>query len=711
MLAALTLASLVAPCSRLAQIARTRMSQARWRRLSSATVAPSAAPSPPVSPPEHAGAPSTAADDTMPGLIDMVDVEDGGDWQVVRDFAAAHGQLEALNAFLEYAKGAVLHAEDIVGPENLEGIARETKRKLLHFEGRPELAELAMQLARLVLPHVGLEGRPVGITRGDGSVAGVSLIVTLPGAERQPSHLDANVEDVYSVIVPLSQRRLHVVSRQEPIVLGPGDALVFKASELCHGGDGLGQGEDMRCALFFYVGHGVTEDVVDQSFECEWRSTKQWAQALPTEGLVAALRKPEVEKVGEVVAELHGRLLAEDAAQRPRLEAEAAATVLRGLRKVAGRVTSPSVLAEVGAGRWPPGAPIMLYSARLAVAVADTLDRGTTDVEELMRDITHALAPALRPMTDGALHVLRLGGGSEKLKVRPARMMTCDAIAGLLEWGRLRMPDLATDVDGPLVHLVGYYLWTVDSIPADEEYARHREAAVRGIWDMQIDLREACARETAPRVEVAGLKYPLLWQPAYSPSMRSLERELAAGFRPGGIEREEAGRALLSEFMLISTRLVSIGWSRIRAAATAATAGDDNEEARRMGTTFGMVLTQARDRAEQRMAALRQARDEAGQSTGGQAASTPGWEDTALETMVGISGALHVFADRARKYDHDKRRGKGAPAFWEAFVAATKEGMASTPPQSLSEAQQKAGARLQGPGRGVGRLGGRPPAD
>ena len=63
-----------------------------------------------------------------------LDVEDGGDWQVVRDFAAAHGQLEALNAFLEYAKGAVLHAEDIVGPESLEGIARETKRKLLRFD-------------------------------------------------------------------------------------------------------------------------------------------------------------------------------------------------------------------------------------------------------------------------------------------------------------------------------------------------------------------------------------------------------------------------------------------------------------------------------------------------------------------------------------------------------------------------------------------------
>ena len=113
-----------------------------------------------------------------------------------------------------------------------------------------------------------------------------------------------------------------------------------------------------------------------------------------------------------------------------------------------------------------------------------------------------------------------------------------------------------------------------------------------------------------------------------------------------------------------------------------------------MGTTFGMVLTQARDRAEQRMAALRQARDEAGQSTGGQAASALGWEDTALETMVVISGALNVFADRARKYDREKKRGGAAPAFWAAFVAATGAGAAWTPPQSLSEAQQRAGARL-----------------
>ena len=46
------------------------------------------------------------------------------------------------------------------------------------------------------------------------------------------------------------------------------------------------------------------------------------------EGLVAALRKLKAEKVGEVITELHGRLLTGDAAQRPRLGAGAAVTVL-----------------------------------------------------------------------------------------------------------------------------------------------------------------------------------------------------------------------------------------------------------------------------------------------------------------------------------------------------------------------------------------------
>ena len=329
MLAASVLASLAALCSWLARIARARISRARWRRMPNAEVTPSppsaaaappppsatAAPSPPGSPPEHAGASSTATDSEMPSLVDVV-VEEGDleyDCQVVRNFAAAHGQLGTIDTLLEYAKGAMQHAEDLVGPERLEGIPGASGRKLLRFEGWPRLARLATRLVQMVLPHVGLKDEPVGIERGDGSVAGVSLIVTMPGAERQPSHLDADVEDVYSVIVPLTPRRVHVVSRPEPILLDPGDALVFNAGKLCHGGDGLALGEDVRVALFCSVGTGVTEEVITQSFECEWGSLAQWARSLPMAGLVAALQKLKNEKVEEVIAELHSRLLTGDA--------------------------------------------------------------------------------------------------------------------------------------------------------------------------------------------------------------------------------------------------------------------------------------------------------------------------------------------------------------------------------------------------------------
>ena len=73
----------------------------------------------------------------MPSLVDVVDVEDGDDWQIVRNFAAAHGQLGTLDALLEYtyAKGAMRHAENLVGPERLEGIPGASGRKLLH-DGR-----------------------------------------------------------------------------------------------------------------------------------------------------------------------------------------------------------------------------------------------------------------------------------------------------------------------------------------------------------------------------------------------------------------------------------------------------------------------------------------------------------------------------------------------------------------------------------------------
>ena len=87
----------------------------------------------------------------MPSLVDVVEVEDGDDWQVVRNFAAAHGQLGTLDALLEYAKGAMQHAENLVGPERLEGIPGASGRKLLHFEGWPGLARLARRLVQMVL--------------------------------------------------------------------------------------------------------------------------------------------------------------------------------------------------------------------------------------------------------------------------------------------------------------------------------------------------------------------------------------------------------------------------------------------------------------------------------------------------------------------------------------------------------------------------------
>ena len=190
---------------------------------------------------------------------------------------------------------------------------------------------------------------------------------------------------------------------------------------------------------------------------------------------------------------------------------------------------------------------------------------------------------------------------------------------------------------------------------------------------------------------MAEQEYLLLWKPEDSPAARSFEWLLAAAFRPGGIEREAAGRAILAQFMLLSARLLSIGWNRMRAAATAASSGGDEEEARRLGSAYEAVLRQARDEAARREAALKLARDEAAWSAIEPVTDTPGWEDTTREA---ISGGLHVFAHLACTYNDKKIRGEGATVFWEAFVAAAQEGKTWAPLWSLSPAQQRAGARL-----------------
>ena len=146
------------------------------------------------------------------------------------------------------------------------------------------------------------------------------------------------------------------------------------------------------------MGRGVTEEVVTQSFECEWRSPTQWAQALTMEGLGAALQKLKIDTMGVVVTELHGRLLTGDAAQRPKLEAEAAETLLRSLKRVVERAASAQALTAVEAGRWPSEAPILLQSARLAVAVANTLDRDTMRAPRGADARHHARAGADAPL-------------------------------------------------------------------------------------------------------------------------------------------------------------------------------------------------------------------------------------------------------------------------------------------------------------------------
>ena len=183
---------------------------------------------------------------------------------------------------------------------------------------------------------------------------------------------------------------------------------------------------------------------------------------------------------------------------------------------------------------------------------------------------------------------------------------------------------------------------------------------------MMAELQEACEREAAPRVTVAEREYLLLWKPEDSPEARSFERLLAAAFQPGGIEREAAGRAILAQFMLLSPRLLSIGWHRMRAAATAASSGGDEEEARRAGRAYGAVLRQARDEAEQREAVLKLARDEAARSAIEPATDAPGWVATTQEAISGADCTCSPTwraSTTTRRYGAKGRRCFGRPSW------------------------------------------------
>ena len=734
------------------------------------------AASPPASPPQPEEALPTAMDTAPPrGATDPAcRVEDGVGWRVVRGFAAAHNRHETLDALMAYARKKAPQADDLDGPERLVGTTSASGRKLPRLVGRGGLAEqaektveevLAEQAEKMVeevLSDVGREGMQVGMKGSDGSTIGLSLIATFPEAPDQPWHKDANRRNVLSVIVALNRRQFRVFD-QEPIWLAPGDALVFEASKLCHGGAGLGPGADMAVALFAYAGN-VSKSVVTKSFAC---SAAQRAQALTNEEMIEVLEefaddeeqtREDFAEHGEldmeVIAELHSRLLTSEGELRLVLRARDASIILRSLRRAVTLASPEQTLFDLKEGRWPGEASVLLRCARLAVAIAPTLDLPTGE-EELVRDVIFGLAPVLRHMLAGVV-------ANPVSSERPAPSLGLrmrDTIADLLEWGRRALPELASADDGILAPLVEHRLWKASHGPTDGTCA-DTFAQLRALM---ADLGGACDREAAPKIpapaseatvtlslayevtatsrdafaaafrrdvaasldvnenavfvlaisadsavvvvdfsvpgagDVAGIlrgdglsttylthfnggvsvdaevgdkTCPLLWQAADSMETRSWERRLTQAFHPEGMMREEEGRDVLAKFLLLSSRLVAIGWVQIKLAAAAA---DDEETAGRLGRAYGDIFGRARAEAEKR----------------GRAEDHGRWTDATLEVA---SGGLHMFFYRAQAFA-DRPDGVGS-AFWREFVGAARVGGEWAPLQLLSETQTSAGARL-----------------
>ena len=462
---------------------------------------PAEAASPPPSPPQPAEALPITMDTAPPrGATDPAcRVEDGVGWRIVRNFAAEHDRHATLDVLMAYAREEAPQADDLDGPETLAGIKDPSGRKLLRFVGRRDLADLSEAMVKEVLPHVDREGMQVGMKGRDGSTVGLSLIATFPEAQDQPWHRDANRRNVLSVIIALNRRQFRIFD-QEPIWLERGDALVFEADKLCHGGAGLGPGADMAVALFAYVGD-VTESVVTTSFGC---TAAQRARALTDEEMLAVLEEfadneeqtleefaEHAESDMEVLAELHRRLLTSEGELRLVLQARDTAIVLRSLRRAVTMASTEQILVDLKEGRWPGEASVLLRCARLAVATAPTLDLPTGE-EELVRDVIFGLAPVLQPMLAG---VIANPASSE----RPAPSLglrMCDAIADLLEWGRQALPDLASTDNGILEPLVEHRMWKAKHGLTDGIYAD----TFAQLQALMADLGRACDREAAPKI-------------------------------------------------------------------------------------------------------------------------------------------------------------------------------------------------------------------
>ena len=92
-----------------------------------------------------------------------------------------------------------------------------------------------------------------------------TTLITLPGAEQQRWHRDADREDAYSMLIAITDRDFWF-KEHGLVQLRAGDLLVFKG-HLCHAGAGLARdATKASVALHIYGGRGITADVLAHVF-------------------------------------------------------------------------------------------------------------------------------------------------------------------------------------------------------------------------------------------------------------------------------------------------------------------------------------------------------------------------------------------------------------------------------------------------------------
>ena len=92
-----------------------------------------------------------------------------------------------------------------------------------------------------------------------------TMLLTLPGALQQHWHRDANQDDVYSVLIAVTDRDFWFKERGL-LHLRAGDLLIFKGS-MCHAGAELARDAgEASIALHIYGGNGITADVLASLF-------------------------------------------------------------------------------------------------------------------------------------------------------------------------------------------------------------------------------------------------------------------------------------------------------------------------------------------------------------------------------------------------------------------------------------------------------------